>query len=261
MSEITIEELEKAARNIERISTFIGERRDWIVGDGGEAKANDLRDRARALATSVTEVTGVEPDPEFKIRLPRKLEPSAKVSAVRLSKFSDFLRQLRHWFVTQHDAEIPEGCAEAVQGIHRALVLVCAAVDGILTPVQAQDAAPPTVDDLIREIDDSPVLDVDTSARLVLEDHQLKPLLQTFNGVTELTAHAKDTMDDFLAKQKVELDPREMRRLHDRLLKWIEGIPLNQVLVIKLSGLSGKPNVYSSYQPKGSVSAREAGDG
>ena len=35
MAGITIEELEKATHNVERISVFIGERRDWIVADGG----------------------------------------------------------------------------------------------------------------------------------------------------------------------------------------------------------------------------------
>lgn len=148
-----------------------------------------------------------------------------------------------------------------MQEIHGALALVCAAVDSILAPVQPQDAPPPTVDDLIGEIDDSPVLEVDSSARLVLENHELKPLLQTFKGVTELTAYAKKTMDDFLATQKVELEPDEMRRLHDKLLKWIEGTPLHQVLVIKLSGLSGRPNVYSSYQPKGGVAVQDDGHG
>jgi hypothetical protein len=261
MSEITIEELEKAARNIERISVFIGERRDWIVGEGGESKANDLRDHARALAKSLAESTGIEPDPEFKVKLPRKLEPAAKVSAVRLAKFGGFLRQLRKWFSSQGQTGLPEGSGDAVQGIHASLALVCAAVDSILGPLQSQDAPPPTVDDLIGEIDDSPVLEVDTSARLELQNHELKPLVQTFKGVTELTVHAKDTMDDFLTKQNVKLEPHEMRKLHDKLLKWIVGTPLHQVLVIKLSGLSGKPNVYSSYQPKGGVSVQELGDG
>jgi hypothetical protein len=41
------------------------------------------------------------------------------------------------------------------------------------------------------------------------------------------------------------------------MLKWIVGIPIGQVLVIKLSGLTGKPNVYSSYQPRGGIPVRE----
>ena len=63
------------------------------------------------------------------------------------------------------------------------------------------------------------------------------------------------------ASQSIELEPDDLRRLHDRLLKWIEGVPLNQVLVVKASGLYGKPSIFSSYQPKGGINAVEEGDG
>jgi hypothetical protein len=257
MSEITVEELEKAARNIERISAFIGERRDWIVGEGGEADATAIRGSARSLATKLIEKSGVDPDPDLKLEFPPKLEPTAKISAARLSKFADFLDQLQAWFSTQNDAEIPEGCSAAVQSVHTALAQVCAAIDSLLTLVKTPETPPPKVDDLIGEIDDLPVFDVDLNARLVLEDLELKPLLQTFKGVTELTVGAKETLEKFLAKQNVTIEGHDLRRLHDKMLKWIEGIPLGQVLVIKLSGLTGKPNIYSSYQPKGGIPAKQ----
>jgi hypothetical protein len=257
MSEITVEELEKAARNIERIAAFIGERRDWIVGEGGEAKATAIRGSAKSLATKLAEKSGVDPDPDLKLKFPPKLEPTAKISAARLSKFADFLDQLQAWFSTQSDAEIPEGGSEAVQSVHSALAHVCAAIDSLLTPVKTPETPPPKVDDLIGKIDDAPVFDVDLNARLVLEDHELRPLLQTFKGVTELTVGAKETLEKFLAKQNVTIEGHDLRRLHDKMLKWIEGIPLGQVLVIKLSGLTGKPNVYSSYQPKGRIPVQQ----
>ena len=144
-----------------------------------------------------------------------------------------------------------------VQSVHRALALVCAAVDSLLTPVKTPEAPPPKVDSLIGEIDDSPVFELDSTARLILEDHELKPLTQTFKGVTELTVGAKEMLDGFLTKQGVKIEGHDLRRLHDKMLKWIEGIPLGQVLVIKLSGLTGKPNVYSSYQPKGRIPVKE----
>jgi hypothetical protein len=253
MSDLTIEEFEKAAENIERISAFIGERRDWIVGEGGEARATDIREIARALATRVAEKTGIDPDDKFTIKFPPKLEPSAKISAARLSKFGDFLSQLREWFASQNDAEVPEDSADAVQSIHHALALVCAAVDNLLKPVMAPEPPPPTAESLVGEINDSPIAEVDPNARLVLEDTDLRPLVLTFKGITELTLGAKEAMDEFLADQSIELDAGERRRLDDKLLKWIEGTPTGQVLVIKLSGLSGKPQAYSSYQPKGGV--------
>lgn len=255
MADITNEELEKAARNIERISAFIGERRDWIVGDGGEEQANSIRDKARTLATLLAENTGTQPDSDFMIKLPAKLEPSAKISANRLSKFADFLGELQSWFTSQNENAMPEDCETAVQKIHGSLALVNAAVESLLMPVVAEEPPPPKPEDLVGEIDDAPVFEVDLNARLVLEDHQLKPLTQTFQGVTELTTHAKESLEKFLAEQNVTIEGHELRRLHDKLLKWIEGTPLNQMLVVKLSGLSGKPNVYSSYQPKGGTPA------
>ena len=257
MSGITIEELEKAASNIERISAFIGERRDWIVGEGGESKAKAIRDGAKALAKKLAEISGIEPDPELRLKLPAKLEPSAKISAARLSKFADFVDQLVAWLSSQNDAEVPEGSDKVVQSVHGALALVGASVDSLLTPVKTPETPPPKVDDLIGEIDDSPVFELDSTARLILEDHELKPLTQTFKGVTELTVGAKEMLDGFLTKQGVKIEGHDLRRLHDKMLKWIEGIPIGQVLVIKLSGLTGKPNVYSSYQPKGRIPVKD----
>jgi hypothetical protein len=260
MADITIEELEKAARNIERISAFIGERRDWIVGDGGEEQATAIKGSAKALAKVLVDKTGVEPDPDFMVKLPNKLEPSAKVSAARLSKFLAFLDQLRGWLTSENDAVLPDDNEAAVQAIHGSLLMVHAAVESLLAPIVAEEPPPPKPDDLVGEIDDSPVFEVDTTAKLELEEQELKPLTQTFQGVTELTVEAKKILEGFLAAQNVTIEGHDLRRLHDKLLKWIEGIPLNQILVVKLSGLSGKPNVYSSYQPKGGVPVNQDED-
>jgi hypothetical protein len=257
MAGITIQELEKAAGNIERISAFIGERRDWIVGEGGEEQAAGIKGSVKALAKKLVDLSGVEPDPDFRIKLPPKLEPSAKISAARLSKFLAFLDQLRNWLSSENGSSLPEDCESAIQAIHRSLALVIAAVESLLAPAVADEPTPPKPEDLVGEIDDAPVLEVDVNAKLILEDRELKPLTQTFQGVTELTVNAKEIFEEFLADQNVTIEGHELRRLHDKLLKWIEGIPLNQVLVVKLSGLSGKPNVYSSYQPKGGVPVTE----
>ena len=114
-------------------------------------------------------------------------------------------------------------------------------------------ALPPTAENLSGDIDDLPVLEVDPSARLILENSDLEPLVQNFQGVAELTIAAKETLDEFFAIQNITIEGRDLQKLHDRMLKWIEGVPHGQVLVVKLSGLSGKPNVYSSYQPKGGI--------
>lgn len=261
MSKITREELEKAASNLGRVSAFISERRDWIVGDGGESKAIAIRGTAKLLAIKLAEKSGVDPDPDLKVRFPPKLTPGARISANRLSKFADFLDQLAEWFSTQTNAEFPEGGDEAVQSVHSALAHVCAAVDSLLALMTTPDTSPPTVGELVGDVDHPPVLEVDPNARLILEDTELNPLVQNFQGVTELTIDTKEILDEFLAKQNVEFEERELRRLHDKMLKWVEGVPHGQVLVVKLSGLSGKPSIYSSYQPKAGISVTENEEG
>ncbi len=261
MSIITREELEKAASNLGRVSAFIGERRDWIVAEGGETNAIAIRGSARLLAIKLAERSGVDPDPDLELKLPPKLTPNARISAARLSKFADFLNQLQEWFSSQNDVEFPEGSSEAVQSVHSALAHVCAAVESLLARVKTPGDLPLKVENLIGEVDDLPVLEVDPNARLILEASELNPLVRKFQGVTELTIESKETLDEFLAIQNIEIEGRDLRRLHDKMLRWIEGIPLGQVLVIKVSGLSGKPNVYSSYQPKpGTIDSGEEED-
>jgi hypothetical protein len=257
MAEITIEELNKAARNIERISTFIGERREWSVGDGGEAMAHEIRANACALTSLLIRATGIELDPDFAVTLPPKLEPPSEISAVRLAKFSKFLAQLLRWFSSQDVAGMPEGGTGAVQKIHGSLAGVAAAVDSLF-PTELDDMSTPVMTGGFgAKISGSTVIEINPNARLVLENDEMRPLLQTFEGVTELTSEAKEILGNFLVEQKIEFEPHELRRFQDKLLKWVEGIPLHQVLVIKVSGLSGRPSLYSSYQPKSGFQARE----
>lgn len=254
MAEIAIQELDKAARNLERVAGFLGERRSWIVGEGGEPDATNVRDAASTLAKLITDVTAIRLDLASKPKPPPKLEPSAKVSAVRLSKFADFLNQLLAWFASQKEAGMPPEGEALMRSILGSLGVIKTSAESMLGPkAPPPPPPPPSADDLMGEIDRNPVAEVDPAAQLVLEVKPTMPLLQTFKGVTELTVEAKQALDDFLTSQAVEIEKFERRRLQDKLLRWIEGIPEGQVLVVKLSGLTGKPQAYSSYKPKKSV--------
>ena len=55
MSTITTEELEKTVKNLGRVSAYIGERRDWVVGEGGESETIAIRGSARLLAIKLAE--------------------------------------------------------------------------------------------------------------------------------------------------------------------------------------------------------------
>ncbi len=245
---ITVEELEKAAHNVQRLAEFIGERRDWILASDAEQAARSLAEAAQSLTAVIAKLSLSDDLEDTKIRQPARLSPSGRVTAPRLTKFAEFIDQLRQWFAAHDGATLPEGSDRAVRSIHAALAGAFAAVEQLRGPSIATEPAPePLVSG-----DLGPVADVDMTARLVLEDTAARPLLQIFRGVTELTPEAMTMVDGFFAKQGIVLQGAERRRFQDKALKWIKGTPDGQVLVVRLSGLSGKAEAYSSYRPKGS---------
>jgi len=245
---ITVEELEKASHNVQRLFGFIGERRDWILASDAEDAASALAEAARSLAAVVSDLSGSHDSESPVVRQPPRLEPSGRVTAARLTKFTDFLDQLRAWFSAHDGATIPEGSDGFIESLQASLAGSIEAVERLLGP-----AAPvvPQAEPLISG-DLGPVAEVDMSARLELDNIASRPLLQISRGVTEFTPEAISMIDRFFAKQGIEMEGPEKRRFHDKALKWIKGTPEGQMLVIRLSGLSGKIEAYSSYKPRGS---------
>ena len=277
--EITIQELEKASQNLERLAEFIGARRGWTLASGGETAATCAREAAESLSKEIAGMTDDEIEFPSSFNQPSLLEPSSRVSAKRLSKFADFMVQLQQWFASHKNIKLPAGSEESIRSIQGSLggtsdalglLLGSAALETtsntrsttgatesspapmidrpyaatISQPEAADRPEPLTSDDL------GPVADVDLDARLILEHTEVRPLFHSYQGVAELTGEAKEQLDSFLAEQGVELEEYETHRLHDKVLRWIEGAPTGNVLVIKISGLFGKPEAYSSYQPK-----------
>ena len=296
--EITTQELEKASRNLERMSHFVGERRGWLLGTGGEAAARHARETAASLAEGIAELTDGRIGPLSSVQQPPEMEPSAKISGNRLSKFADFMEELRQWFASHGDGGLSPENDDIVQSMQASLAITSEALQMLLGPAAIKSTAkkvkkvkkvknkstttakelpsaptkakpgptkekPPTTEapepeaaddpEALTSGDLGPVAEVDADARLILEKTDLRPLLQEFKGVKELTVVTKEQLHSFLAKQGIEFGKNETRRLHDKVLRWIEGTPAGRVLVIKISGLYGKPEAYSSYQPKETV--------
>jgi len=295
--EITTQELEKASRNLERMSQFVGERRGWLLGTGDEAAAQHAREIAASLAKGIAELTDGRIGPLSSVQQPPEMEPSAKISGNRLSKFADFMDELRQWFASHGDGRLSPENDDIVQSMQASLAVTSEALQMLLGPAAIKTTAkkdkkdkkvkkvkkvkkeqtttakelpsapakekPPTADapeseaadepEALTSGDLGPVAKVDADARLILENTDLRPLLQEFKGVRELTVLTKEQLQSFLAKQGIEFGKNETRRLHDKVLRWIEGTPAGRVLVIKISGLYGKPEAYSSYQPKETV--------
>jgi hypothetical protein len=270
--QITLDDLQKAARNLERLAVFVGERRSWILAEGCEEPALATRETAQSL---IDLLSGWDTDADDTVptaRPPQLLEPAAKISAGRMSKFSDFLGQLHGWFESHQDCDMPPDSSAALLEIRASLALTAASLTELLGPAAAFGKTQPIAlgdgGEADRSLEEEfgpltspdlgPVAEVDMRARLILEDTVQSPLMHEFRGVMELTKETKSKVEEFFANQGVTYEGQELRRVHDKVLKWVEGIPEGRVLVIKLSGLTGTPQPYSSYQPRESLKAGEA---
>lgn len=245
--QITVEELQKASRNVERLSEFIGGRRDWTLASDAEEAAASVAEAARALDEVISKLVASDEADDPRVRHPPRLEPSGQVTPARLEKFAEFIDQLREWFAAHGGAALPDGSESFVKSLRDSLASTIAAVEGWSGP----NVTEPVPEDPLVTADLGPVAEVDMSARLELDNIASRPLLQVFRGVTELTPDAISMIDRFFAKQGIELEGAERRRMHEKALKWIKGTPDGQMLVVRLSGLSGKVEAYSSYKPRG----------
>ena len=140
-----------------------------------------------------------------------ELEPSAKISADRLSRFADFMEQLRQWFASHGDAELPPESDDIVQSMQASLAVTSEALQLLLGPTALETTSkkestrptgeipsmpPPRmrsrpspkvhtlrplgVPEQLTSDDLGPVAEVDPNARLILENTDLRPLLQEF---------------------------------------------------------------------------------
>jgi hypothetical protein len=243
---ITAEELEKASHNVQRLAEFIGERREWTLASDAQEAAQSLAEAAKSMAAVIAKLSKSSEPSRLEVRQPPRREPSGTVTCARLTKFADFIAQLRQWFAAHDGATLPKGSDRVVHSIHSGLVGVIAAVDQLLgLSTEAESGEGPLVSG-----DLGPVAKVDINAKLVLEDTEERPLVQVIRGVTGFTPETTTMVDEFFAKQGIKLQGAERRRFEDKVLKWIKGMPDGQVLVVRMSGLSGKAEAYSSYRPK-----------
>jgi hypothetical protein len=243
---ITLHELEKAAQNTARISEFVAARRTWKLAGGAKKALGATRDAANTFGEYLTTLmTARQIHSVETIQAPPAALAPAVLESARLEKFSDFLSQLKKWFVNHGENSFPLEGHDALRSMQASLATTIWAVESLIETV---DAASPNADPDAASF--GPVVKVDREARLILEDTEEMPLLQEFKGVAELTTEAKKLLDDFFAKHEIDLGAYEKRRLQDKVLRWIEGTPEGQVLVFKISGLRGRPEPYASYQQK-----------
>jgi len=251
--QITSMEIAKAAHNLERLAEFIGVRRRWTLAKAGHSPAEGALKAGEAIAEMICEMTGEEIVTPVGVEQPSDLKPAGEVSAGRLARFADYLDQLRQWFEAHAGMQLPSGSEDHVRSIQRSLAATGEALSLLL---EDKAPEPEPQKDLFSEpepltrADLGPVAKVDANARLILDHTWQKSLLQKRDGILRLTPKTAKMLDTFFADQSFELNSHERRRLYEKIQRWIESTPNGRVLVLRVSGLSGKPDVLSSFQPK-----------
>jgi len=254
---ITAAELTKAAHNLGRLADFVGVRRRWTLAEGGDSPADNAQKASVAMAEIICKMTAGEIATPVGVEQPSELEPAGEVSTDRLARFADYLMQLHRWFEAHNGAELPVGSEDEVRSIQRSLSATADALKLMLEEKALESEPKPeprkkTLEEPepLTRADLGPTIEVDTSARLILDHTWQKPLVQKRGGILELTPDTVKKLNAFFGDQGFELDRHEKRRLYERVQRWIESTPNERVLVLRMSGLFGKPDVVSSFQPK-----------
>ena len=253
--QITGAEIAKAAHNLERLAEFVGVRRRWIVEQAGHSAAVRARKAGETIAEMVCQMTGGEIAAPVGVEHPSALEPPAEISAGRLARFADYLDQLCRWFEAHSNSQLPPETADSARSIQHSLAATGDALRLLLeekAPAPEPSAEEPTFSEPppLTRPDLGPVVEVDRDARLILDHTWQNSLLQKRGHMMELTPATVKKLDAFFDEQSLELNRHEKRRLYEKVQRWVESTPNQRVLVLRMSGLSGKPDVVSSFQPK-----------
>jgi hypothetical protein len=281
---MTGDELGKAATNLKRIEEFLSVRLEWHLELEGFEALRHLDSAAASMIRTMDpmlDAHGIRAGWGDHIA-PEQL-PTSKFESTQLDRLAAFMVELDAWFRSHTDAEAEQGAAPKLGDIYGALQTIRKAIDPILEASPFRDQVPeqkPLADleaeDPSDASDESPapdqtevapavapttgviaagpvggvVLAASSEDRLVLENNELKPMLQTFHGETELTPDAKELLDEFLGRHKVELSGYLRNKFDSEVERRIRSTPTGQVLVVKIGDLEGNPKPFFSYQPK-----------
>jgi hypothetical protein len=247
----------KAAHNLERLAEFVGVRRRWTVEQAGHSAAVRARKAGETIAEMICQMTGGEIATPVGVEHPSALEPSGEIAAGRLARFADYLDQLCRWFEAHSNSQLPPETADSARSIQHSLAATGDALRLLLEEKAPEPESEPepekpafTEPEPLTRADLGPVVEVDANARLILDHTWQNSLLQKRGNIMELTPATVKKLDEFFSDQNFELNSHERRRLYEKVQRWVESTPNKRVLVLRMSGLSGKPDVLSSFQPK-----------
>lgn len=251
-----IEKLAKANGNVKKLCEFFAARSHWTVaGDCEEsayslnAAASKLNDHLKVLIRSA----GFDPTSPFDPLVEPK--DAATHDGAKLDRFTTFLRDLDSWLTAQPGPAKDPDVIAGFQEMEGYLCCIVEVTGNIAGPETSESDVPGTPDDgstLAGEPPDPANATIAATPdgipqQLVLDDTEKHPMVQEFQGMSELTDECKNLVDGYLEAWEIEYSYYNRKRLLERILRWINSAPEAHALVIKMKTVEEPYEPYPSY--------------
>jgi hypothetical protein len=262
------EKLAKANGNVKRLCEFFAARRDWVYAPEAETSTRELSSATAGVGGQIRrlmDACGAIPDPPSEPTI--ESIGAGTHDDVRLQRFATFLRDLDVWFAAQKEAPTDPAAIEALREIDAHIGCMVAIFedatiardDPTSEPLATGDAesASQTADSGESTRHTIPTDKDGVPQQLVLDDTDERPLVQDFQGISELTPDCEKLADEFLTAWDIELSYYNRKKFLERLLRWISSAPDGQVLVIKMKTAEEPYEPYPSYISRDVLDGKE----
>ncbi len=255
------EKLAKTKANIDKLCRFFAARTSWRLADDAQPSALEFARAAGAVDRRLKGlVTAVGADPAPPERPQVEPVEDGVFSRARLDRFTVFLDDLDAWFGSHSAPPSSDEGIELLRGMEATLAGNLELIDALVLPPQRATPAstassrvvdgPVTADAEFTPVAASPATHSGSGeppTRLILDDTDERPMVQSFRGIKELTPECKELVDGFLAAWNLDYGEVRRKKLLQRLVRWIDSAPHGQALVIKISTMREPWEPYPSY--------------
>ena len=251
----------KANRDVKKLCEFFVARKDWTLPIGAEqlvgelvAATNKFDEHLRVLIRAC----GAEPTSPCEPLV--ESQGVGTHDSVRMERFTAFLRDLDTWLTAQPGPSTDPDTIAALQEMEGFAGCIIGVVEGFASdPEDSEVANPPPLDTSAAQAVEPDVtpgdMPDDTDAteqegapqQLALDDTDAHPMVQEFQGLTELSTDCTDLVDGYLAAWRIEYSYYNRKKLLERILRWISSAPDGHVLVIKMKTAEEPYEPYPSY--------------
>ena len=251
------EKLTKANRDVKKLCEFFVARKDWTLPIGAEqlvgelvAATNKFDEHLRVLirACGAKPTSPCEPLVES--------QGVGTHDSVRMERFTAFLRDLDTWLTAQPGPSTDPDAIAALQEMEGFAGCIIGVAVGFAGDLENSEVmSPPALDDDAAqavEPDDTPDDAIapeheGAPQQLALDDTDAHPMVQEFQGLTELTDECTELVDGYLAAWGLDLSYYNRKKLLERILRWVNSAPEGHVLVIKMKTAEEPYEPYPSY--------------